>query len=93
MEFVRHPVLPSGIVWTTKFVSMKNVSQGATKIANVLNFMNAEEVFVLWLKNVVQTMTVLHLNLVPQPFLSKYQILNFRPKIAVLYALTLPALE
>jgi hypothetical protein len=48
---------------------MKNVSQDATKIANVLNFMNVEEVFVLWLKNVVQTMTVLHLNLVPQPFL------------------------
>jgi len=69
LEFVRHPVLPSGIVWTTKFVSMKNVSQGATKIANVLNFMNAEEVFVLWLKNVVQAMTVLHLNLVLQPFL------------------------
>jgi hypothetical protein len=69
LEFVRHPVLPSGIVWTTKFVLMKNVSQDATKIANVLNFMNVEEVFVLWLKNVVQTMTVLHLNLVPQPFL------------------------
>ena len=51
---------------------MKNVSQDATKIANVLNFMNVEEVFVLWLKNVVQTMTVLHLNLVPLPFLSKY---------------------
>ena len=68
---------------------MKNVSQDATKIANVLNFMNVEEVFVLWLKNVVQTMTVLHLNLVPQPFLSKYQILIFRPKIVVLYALKL----
>ena len=58
-----------GIVWKVKLVSTINVLTDVPKTTNVQNFMNAEEEFVLWLKNVVQMVTVLELNLVLLPFL------------------------
>ena len=48
---------------------MINVLTGVPKTTNVLNFMNAGVEYVLWLKNVVQMVTVLELNLVLLPFL------------------------
>ena len=69
MEYVHHLVRLSGIVWKVKLVSMINVLTGVPKTTNVLNFMNAGVEYVLWLKNVVQMVTVLELNLVLLPFL------------------------
>ena len=69
LEYVHHLVRLSGIVWKVKLVSMINVLTGVPKTTNVLNFMNAGVEYVLWLKNVVQMVTVLELNLVLLPFL------------------------
>ena len=76
LESAHHHVVQSEIVWIIKSVLMKSVSQGVAKIANVLNFMSAVEVFVLWRKNAVQTMIVPLLNLVLQPFQGKLRILD-----------------
>ena len=69
MECVLPLVHLFGIVWKVKLVSTINVLTDVPKTTNVQNFMNAEEEFVLWLKNVVQMVTVLELNLVLLPFL------------------------
>lgn len=64
-ESVHHLAHPSVIVLTTKFVSMRNVCPDVPGATNVLNSMNAEEVSVLWLKNVGPMMIVMLQNLVP----------------------------
>ena len=69
MECVLPLVHLFGIVWKVKLVSTINVLTDVPKTTNVQNFMNAEEEYVLWLKNVVQMVTVLELNLVLLPFL------------------------
>ena len=69
MECVHPLVHLFGIVWKVKLVSTINVLTDVPKTTNVQNFMNAEEEFVLWLKNVDQMVTVLELNLVLLPFL------------------------